>query len=679
METQAGAKRDSTSSRGTIGASRGSIGSRPLGSAASSIVANTGTPRASPPPAGPAIPGVTSHRNSDASSSSTYHGRGRPSLMKDFDVGVFNGAEASKIWAAPKADERRASSPKQSIVSSKSSDGDGAESDVSAGSHISIKALKRSMTENNKCAIKGESTTVRLHLDDCIVEAEKEPTAGRWKQSALTDFRLLCGTGHHRDGLMKGLEMYGLKTPNRCQEHLLPVLLYFLGRHLEGIPDEKGSVRSCISVQGPQSGKTTSAVLASLSVIDTAVQQPQAILVSRSPKLAINKFVRVLAMTNSFSYQAFDADETGLDLDIDPGSPEVIAARTAHVLVGDPGRLLKALTSGADIPLEAVKIFVVDDAHVLFFGSSPVSSPSPSVEPLSPKSDKSSLRLSGLPSGEKTAEVKGDGMGNASAAAEKGAAATSAIEDVVEICKLLDASKAVKIPYLIIAEESTDKASKKMMRMLKSSMSIKKNLLGVESCTAPMKLIKAMKHYYAEAPSADWVRIFAGLVQALTFPRALIYCDDDRIHSYLKEMQTMGIAVSANLPGATAESRRCALGDFSANKTQFLLTHSEPAVCQIMLPKVSCVFHFGILSQLPSVYGVRLSPLDEKLKKESASILLVDPDARDAKASSSSKDAKAADLHPTVSKLQKVFSISFMDMPLEMLPNRQTGRKMTAQ
>merc|ERR1719456_398949 len=108
----------------------------------------------------------------------------------------------------------------------------------------------------------------------------------------------------------------------------------------------------------------------------------------------------------------------------------------------------------------------------------------------------------------------------------------------------------------------------------------------------------------------------------------------------------------------TAEGRRCALGDFSANKTQFLLTHSEPAVCQIMLPKVSCVFHFGILSQLPSVYGVRLSPLDEKLKKESASILLVEQDAGNP-SGKASKEHKPGDLQPAVAKLQKMFSISF--------------------
>merc|ERR1719491_1073736 len=165
-----------------------------------------------------------------------------------------------------------------------------------------------------------------------------------------------------------------------------------------------------------------------------------------------------------------------------------------------------------------------------------------------------------------------------------------------------------------------------MIKMLKSSMVTKKNLLSVESCTLPTRLIRGMKHYYAEATSTEWVRIFAGLVQALTFPRALIYSDDESIHQHLREMQAMGIAVSANLPGATSEARKNALQDFSSNKTQFLLTHSEPSVCQIMLPKVSCVFHFGILSQLPSVYGVRLCPLDERLKKESASILLVESD-----------------------------------------------------
>merc|ERR1711879_643933 len=96
----------------------------------------------------------------------------------------------------------------------------------------------------------------------------------------------------------------------------------------------------------------------------------------------------------------------------------------------------------------------------------------------------------------------------------------------------------------------------------------------------------------------------------------------------------MKIAVSANIPelvgsngeplGAN-EARRKAVQDFTTNKTQFLLTRSEPAVCQIVLPKVSCVFHFGIPAHLPSLYGVRLLPLDLNAGREAASILFLEP------------------------------------------------------
>jgi hypothetical protein len=406
------------------------------------------------------------------------------------------------------------------------------------------------------------------------------------------------------------------------------------------------------------------------------VQQPQVIFVTRSVRFDINKFLRVFTLSNVFSFQAFDPDETGLDLEIDEASPEAVAARTAHVLVGHPGRLRKLLALGT-IPLDAIKAFVVDDA-LMFFNGSPTEAAASAGVPVEDKP--SQLCLSGLPSGEKRAPVDSSPGGskqttddaNASSSSASPTFVASAIEDVVELCRLLDAAKAVKIPYFIIADDqaATDRGTKKMMRMLKSSMVTRKNLLSVENCTLPTKLIKGMKHYSAEARSTDWVRIFAGLVQALTFPRALIYCDDESIHQYLHQMEAMGVAVSANLPGASSESRQKALQDFSSNKTQFLLTHSEPAVCQVMLPKVSCVFHFGIMSQMPSVYGVRLCPLDEKLKKESASILLVEaPKPSKSKDSKEDKEAKCGDMHPVVSKLQKTFGIAFMDMPLEMLPS----------
>merc|ERR1712032_647787 len=119
-------------------------------------------------------------------------------------------------------------------------------------------------------------------------------------------------------------------------------------------------------------------------------------------------------------------------------------------------------------------------------------------------------------------------------------------------------------------------------------------------------------------------------------------------------MIKQGIAVSANLPAnkgsgdSASDLRRRAVQDFTSNKSQFLLTHSEPAVCQIMLPKVSCVFHFGLPAHMPSVYGVRLLPLDAKLVKDSASIPFVD----DRKASKPGNPS-------IVNNLGKLFGVGF--------------------
>merc|ERR1712217_173736 len=196
--------------------------------------------------------------------------------------------------------------------------------------------------------------------------------------------------------------------------------------------------------------------------------------------------------------------------------------------------------------------------------------------------------------------------------------------------------------------------------MGKSSMMTKTNLLSVEPLSA--KVMKLMKHYFAKAPHSDWVGIFSGLVTTLSFPRALIYCDNDKIDDYFQEMHKKGIAVSANLPGASSEARHKALQDFSSNKTQFLLTHSEPAVCQIMLPKVSCVFHFGLPVRLPSVYGVRLLPLDLDGGREASSILFFEPTkAERSCAVKGSMGFGSTHAPPVISNLSKLFEISFLD------------------
>jgi len=497
---------------------------------------------------------------------------------------------------------------------------------------------------------------VKLSYCDCAIEIDKEPSAGRWRHTLLTDFRQICGASAYRDNLLQALEMYGFKSPNALQQKFIPVALHFLGKYIEGFQDPTGSVKCCTLLQGPPVGKTSAVILAALSVIDPAIQQPQAVFVSRSPKSDIDKLVRVLSLTNAFTFQAVNEDETGLDLAVDPSSEEAIAATRAHVLIGHPSRLRKLLSCGAPIPLEAVKVFVVDDAHEFFHG------PSAPSEPTSPPSVATEeMRLMGLPSGEKRERYETEDKPPPATATA--ALAASAVDDVVEMCKMFEATCTNKIPYFILGEQVHDKASKKIMKMLKHSMMIKKNLLSVESCTLPTRLIKSMKHYYAEAKGTDLVRVFHGLVQTLTFPRALVYCDDESIHKHLRDMHALGIAVTANLPGSSSDARQKAMQDFTSGKKQFLLTHSEPAVCQVMCPKVSCVFHFGIMSQMPTVYGVRLSPLDEKMRKESASILLVEPQKP-------SKDSKAGDAHPVVSKLQKQFGIKFMDMPLDLLPSR---------
>merc|ERR1712032_356928 len=222
-----------------------------------------------------------------------------------------------------------------------------------------------------------------------------------------------------------------------------------------------------------------------------------------------------------------------------------------------------------------------------------------------------------------------------------------------------------KIRQILLTETISDPASKKIMRLLKNSLLKKQNLVGMDNCPAPTKLIKGMKHYYSAAPRSEWVRILAGLVQSLMFPRALIFCDEGSVAQFYREIQKLGVTVSANLPAkdcgqaTQSEVRRKAVQDFTSNKSQFLLTHSEPSVCQITLPKVSCVFHFGLPKEMPSVYGVRLLPLDADLVKDSASILLVEP---------STKSARPDAMPPVVSNLSKLFGISFMDMPWEFLP-----------
>lgn len=62
----------------------------------------------------------------------------------------------------------------------------------------------------------------------------------------------------------------------------------------------------------------------------------------------------------------------------------------------------------------------------------------------------------------------------------------------------------------------------------------------------------------------------------------------------------------------TAEARMQALQEFTTNKTQFLYTVSESAVCQTICAArmVSCVFHLDVPPEMLSIYALRLLVLD---------------------------------------------------------------------
>eukprot|EP00747_Dinoflagellata_sp_TGD_P181779 gnl/TRDRNA2_/TRDRNA2_35723_c1_seq1.p1 gnl/TRDRNA2_/TRDRNA2_35723_c1~~gnl/TRDRNA2_/TRDRNA2_35723_c1_seq1.p1 ORF type:complete len:585 (+),score=90.56 gnl/TRDRNA2_/TRDRNA2_35723_c1_seq1:47-1756(+) len=564
-----------------------------------------------------------------------------------------------------------------------------------------------------------------MSFSDCSIDIEQQNSSDPSKMTLLNDFRDLCGEGGTAEGLLQCLQMYGYHKPNKLQQHAIPAILHFLGKQLGGAHGPgAGRGKSCMVVQGPsRTGKTSSVILALLAAIDLSVNQPQAILLSGTSRREFDKYLSVFTLMQPVTFQSLGEEEDGKPLD--DNSPSVKTARTAHILIGQPRHMLRVLSSASSLFLDSVKVLVIDDAEELLYtppeplksprlsrpGSratsrTDVSSgrrPGSSTEPSSPMADtggtprrtseaqstaassvapsspsRSSARLS---PDSKAAEGSGDPVHS------------SMVESIVQICNVLECrqysnnnsetyrirmgqEQGAKIRYVILTQPVPDPASRKVLRLLKSSLMKKKNLLGVESCPPPTKLIKAIKHYYVEAPRSEWVKVFAGLVQSLMFPRALIFCDDEQhpgIRGFFNQMKDMKIAASANLPDVPgpngeplgpSEARRRAVQEFTGNKSQFLLTRSEPAVCQIVLPKVSCVFHFGLPDSMRSMYGVRLLPLDADLAKDAASILFVDAPRGGTGATPTS-----------VSAIGKLFDIRFMDMPFEFLP--ETGKSQT--
>jgi hypothetical protein len=410
-------------------------------------------------------------------------------------------------------------------------------------------------------------------------------------------------------------------------------------------------------------------VLSLLTAIDTSVSHTQAILLTSSGKRDFDKYLGVLTLMQPVTYQSFLDD----DEELDPNSEKVKTAHNAHILIGHPKKMLRLLSSCPKLRLDFVRVLCVDDAEELVYD----------FQELAPKG-------SSLLSRTGAGDVPESPLHSPSRKVPGQSQQKPLVDDVIQIRYVLECrqfthnhtdtirirsgqSQRPKLRHIILTQPLKDEASKKVLRLLRNSLMQKKNLVNNAVAAPPTKLIKSMKHYYVAAPKSEWVRILSGLVQTLMFPRAIVYCDesDSRSKGFLREMQERNLSVSANMPGASdasdpsspktpkksaSECRRQAIQDFVGNKSQFFFTNSEPAVCQLVLPKVSCVFHMDVPVENPSTYGMRLLPLDEKTAKDSVSVLFIEP-----------QDTK------TVSGIEKLFDVRFMEMPFDFLPESSSG------
>eukprot|EP00925_Amoebophrya_sp_RCC4383_P021525 GSA25T00025061001.1 len=296
-----------------------------------------------------------------------------------------------------------------------------------------------------------------------------------------------------------------------------------------------------------------------------------------------------------------------------------ITPLNAQVICGRPGQVLDLLNKH-DICLDYVSVLVLDDAQDLVLEET-------SKEILPPSSD------SGTPStGSEMDQV-------------------IQVSHIVE-CRLL----AGKLRYVLLSRmmASTETpGSRKVLRLLKSSVMKKKNLFSVMP-DLPTKLRPNVKHYVVEAPREKWLKILKALVTSLMFPKAIIFCDDKkRVEQYPAQMKALGLSASINLGSrqdsiANMPKRMQAIQDFSGGKNPFLFTVSDPSVCQNVTS--SCVFHMDVPAEMPSIYSLRLLSLDPTPTRDVVSILFVE---------------KADKL---TQELAKIFQISFLDMPYEFIP-----------
>lgn len=520
----------------------------------------------------------------------------------------------------------------------------------------------RSHGTGSSTASKRSSKSLYISFEDFSIDLEHEKDRGADTSGirVLKTFQQLFEkSGPNGEGVLHCLELYGFNAPNKLQMHAIPAIVHAVGPERESSTSRPG--KSCVVIQGPPGiGKTSSLVLALLAAVDTSIPQCQAVVVTAKQARDFDKFFNVFTLMHAATCVTFSAENRG-DAASDDGrealqgslGPEgwtppwlggteetdeeqMLQARKAMVLAGDPSKILH-LVSKPEVNMEHVRSLVIDDVGLVI-------------------EDAQNLK-------------RGEGH-------------PSLLDEVIKICQTLQLRSERRLRYVILSEFLKEDASKKTLRLLKNSLMKKKNLLSHGLTTTTMKAHKQVKHYTVQAPRRDWVRILKLLVSSLMFPRAIIYTDDykpERIEFFLREMRLLDLEVSVNISSlrryenahttpshpesrpdedavasGDVESRRLAVQEFSSGRSQFLFTTSEPAVCQLVLPKVKAVFHLDVPADMLSVYGVRLLPLEQPERQ----VGLADPGVSILFVESTSK----------VTEISKLFGINFMVMPFDLIP-----------
>merc|ERR1740138_1192894 len=84
---------------------------------------------------------------------------------------------------------------------------------------------------------KGNSRTTHMSVSSCSIEVEQQGQSSKDAGAnavLCTDFKQLSNDRSQNEALVQCLQMYGYQSPNKLQQHAIPMVLRFLGRELGG-------------------------------------------------------------------------------------------------------------------------------------------------------------------------------------------------------------------------------------------------------------------------------------------------------------------------------------------------------------------------------------------------------------------------------------------------------------